>query len=58
MRRLIQVITASVSQSGIVVTDDRLAQAERLQRMSYEDVVRHLVVYGTPEAVVDRLRQL
>ncbi len=58
MRRLIQVITASAMQSGIGTNDNRLLQAERLKSMSYEDVVQNMVIYGTPEMVVDRLRQL
>lgn len=58
MQRFVRVITESASQSGISATDDRLAQAERLRHMSYEDMVHNLVIYGTPEAVVDRLHQL
>jgi alkanesulfonate monooxygenase SsuD/methylene tetrahydromethanopterin reductase-like flavin-dependent oxidoreductase (luciferase family) len=46
------------SASRIGTTGDWRAQAERVRRMSYEDWLRDKVVYGTPEAVVDRLRQL
>ena len=35
-----------------------MAQARRLEAMSYEDVLANTVVYGTPESVVDRVRQL
>ena len=58
MQRLIRVITDSVGQSGITVGDDRAAQAERLQAMTYEDVLANTVVYGTPESVVERLQEL
>jgi alkanesulfonate monooxygenase SsuD/methylene tetrahydromethanopterin reductase-like flavin-dependent oxidoreductase (luciferase family) len=58
MRRLINVITQSANQSGISANDDRMAQARRLEAMSYEDVLANTVVYGTPESVVDRVRQL
>jgi alkanesulfonate monooxygenase SsuD/methylene tetrahydromethanopterin reductase-like flavin-dependent oxidoreductase (luciferase family) len=34
------------------------AQAEHLQHMSYDDWLRDKVVYGTPDTVVSRLRQL
>jgi hypothetical protein len=34
------------------------AQADRLRHMGYDDWLRDKVVYGTPEAVVDRLQQL
>lgn len=56
MRRLVEVVAASATQSGI--TDDRLAQAERLGSKSYDDVLRDNVIYGTPEAVAERLHQL
>jgi alkanesulfonate monooxygenase SsuD/methylene tetrahydromethanopterin reductase-like flavin-dependent oxidoreductase (luciferase family) len=39
-------------------TGDWNAQAERLRRMGYDDWLREKVVYGVPEAVVDRLQQL
>lgn len=56
MSRLGDVI-ASTAQ-GIGVTDDRLAQAERIRGMNYDDWLRDKVVYGTPEAVADRFCQL
>ena len=34
------------------------AQSERILGISYDDWLRDKVVYGTPEAVVDRLHQL
>jgi alkanesulfonate monooxygenase SsuD/methylene tetrahydromethanopterin reductase-like flavin-dependent oxidoreductase (luciferase family) len=46
------------SASRLGTTGNWDAQAERIRRMSYEDWLRDKVVYGTPEAVVDRLRQL
>jgi alkanesulfonate monooxygenase SsuD/methylene tetrahydromethanopterin reductase-like flavin-dependent oxidoreductase (luciferase family) len=39
-------------------TGDWSAQADHLRHMSYEDWLRDKVVYGTPQAVVDRLQQL
>lgn len=39
-------------------TGDWGAQSERILGMSYDDWLRDKVVYGTPEAVVDRLHQL
>ena len=56
IQRLIDVITASATQGGI--QDDRLAQAERLKTLDYDGVLDNMVVYGTPEAVSDRLVQL
>ncbi len=34
------------------------AQAERLAAVSYDEILGEQVVYGTPDAVVDRLRML
>jgi alkanesulfonate monooxygenase SsuD/methylene tetrahydromethanopterin reductase-like flavin-dependent oxidoreductase (luciferase family) len=46
------------SASRLGTTGDWDAQAEHIRHMSYEDWLRDKVVYGTPEAVVDRLHQL
>jgi alkanesulfonate monooxygenase SsuD/methylene tetrahydromethanopterin reductase-like flavin-dependent oxidoreductase (luciferase family) len=46
------------SASRLGTTGDWSAQAEHLRHMSYEDWLREKVVYGTPEAVVERLQQL
>ena len=43
---------------GVGVTDDRLAQADRIRAMNYDDWLRDKVVYGTPEAAVERFREL
>ena len=43
---------------GVGVTDDRIAQADRIRAMDYDDWLRDKVVYGTPEAAVDRFREL
>ena len=58
MQRLINVITQSIGEAGISAGDDRAAQAERLKAMTYEDVLPSMVVYGTPESVVERLQEL
>ena len=56
MRRLVNVITRSASQEGI--SDDRMAQARRLEAMSYDDVLANTVIYGDAESVAERLGQL
>ena len=58
MQRLVNVITRSATQEGISANDDRMAQAKRINAMSYEDVLANTVIYGAPESVVERLRQL
>ena len=42
--------------SQVAVVDD--AESERIAEMTYDDWLRDKVVYGTPDRVVDRLRQL
>src|SRR5262245_43548558 len=49
-------VAGSASRAG--TTGDWGAQAERVRAMSYEEWLRDKVVYGVPEAVVDRLQQL
>jgi alkanesulfonate monooxygenase SsuD/methylene tetrahydromethanopterin reductase-like flavin-dependent oxidoreductase (luciferase family) len=47
------------SDGSTVQTDEaRTARAERLAQLTYADVLREQAVYGTPEAVVDRLLEL
>lgn len=38
--------------------DKRLARARRLEVLTYDEVLDQLVVYGTPEAVADKLLAL
>ena len=49
-------VAVSASHQG--TTGDWQAQAERILSVGYEDWLRDKVVYGTPEAVIDRLGQL
>jgi len=49
-------VARSASRRGTTGNWD--AQAEHLQHMSYDDWLRDKVVYGTPDTVVSRLRQL
>lgn len=57
-RRLAENMAASVGASGTTVSEERAERAERLAHVTYEDVLRDRVAYGTPDMVVDRLRQL
>ena len=56
VQRLTSLIAHSATLQG--VGDDRQAQAERLHKLDYDNVLKNMVVYGTPEAVADRLHQL
>ena len=48
----------AVSAAHVGTTGDWQAEAERILSMDYEDWLRDKVVYGTPEAVAERLGQL
>ena len=56
VRRLGDRVAVSASHRG--TTGDWHSQAERILSVGYEDWLRDKVVYGTPEAVVERLGQL
>ena len=51
-----QRVAGSASREG--TSGNWEAQAEHIQGMTYDDWLRDKVVYGTPEAIVDRLGQL
>ena len=56
MTGLAQRVAGSASREG--TTGDWQAESERIAKMTYDDWLRDKVVYGTPDRVVDRLRQL
>ena len=57
-RRLAENMAVSVGALGTTASEERAERAERLSRVTYEDLLRDRVAYGTPDMVVDRLRQL
>jgi alkanesulfonate monooxygenase SsuD/methylene tetrahydromethanopterin reductase-like flavin-dependent oxidoreductase (luciferase family) len=57
-RRLAENFASSVGGSGTTVSEERAERAERLANLTYDDVLRDRVAYGTPDMVVDRLSQL
>jgi alkanesulfonate monooxygenase SsuD/methylene tetrahydromethanopterin reductase-like flavin-dependent oxidoreductase (luciferase family) len=57
-RRLAENMASSVGAAGTTVSEERAERAERLSHVTYEDVLRDRVAYGTPDMVVDRLREL
>ena len=56
MGRLGEIIANTAHAVG--VTDDRTAQADRIRAMDCDDWLRDKVVYGAPEAAVERFREL
>jgi alkanesulfonate monooxygenase SsuD/methylene tetrahydromethanopterin reductase-like flavin-dependent oxidoreductase (luciferase family) len=57
-RRLAENMAASVGAAGTTAAEERAERAERLSTLTYDEVLRDRVAYGTPDMVVDRLRQL
>ena len=57
-RRLSENLAASVGTQGTTLSEERAARAERLSQVTYDEILRDRVAYGTPDMVVDRLRQL
>lgn len=53
-------ISEALKQAGGAVAPDesRLARAARLGELAYDDVLREQAIYGTPEAVADRILAL
>jgi alkanesulfonate monooxygenase SsuD/methylene tetrahydromethanopterin reductase-like flavin-dependent oxidoreductase (luciferase family) len=40
------------------VSEERTERADRLSHVTYDDLLRDRLAYGTPDMVVERLRQL
>jgi alkanesulfonate monooxygenase SsuD/methylene tetrahydromethanopterin reductase-like flavin-dependent oxidoreductase (luciferase family) len=53
-----QFFLRSIGEMLATGTTERAADGERLLRMSYDEVLQELAVYGTPDAVADRLIEL
>src|SRR5438128_4883917 len=57
-RRLAENMAASVGALGTTAAEERAERADRLSHVTYDELLRDRVAYGTPDMVVDRLRQL
>ena len=57
-RRLAENFASSVGAAGTTGSEERAERAERLSQLTYDNVLRDRVAYGTPDMVVDRLRHL
>ena len=44
--------------AGAASAEERAAQGRRLSQVTYDDLLRDRVAYGTPEAVVDRIQEI
>src|SRR5438445_8123705 len=57
-RRLAENMASTVGAAGTTASEERAERAERLSQVTYDDLLRDRVAYGTPDMVVDRLRDL
>ena len=57
-RRLADNFARSVGNEGTTTSEERAERATRLSQVSYDDLLRDRLAYGTPDMVVERLRQL
>jgi alkanesulfonate monooxygenase SsuD/methylene tetrahydromethanopterin reductase-like flavin-dependent oxidoreductase (luciferase family) len=57
-RRLAETFARSAGQMGTTGAEERTERAARLSQVTYDDLLRDRVAYGTPDMVVERLRQL
>ena len=57
-RRMAKNFALSASAAGAVVSEDRAARGERLASVSYEDLIRDRLAYGSPEGVVRQLKEI
>ncbi len=57
-RRLAESLTRSVGRAGTAADEDRARLAHELSNVTYDDLLRDWVIYGTPDEVTERLRAL
>jgi alkanesulfonate monooxygenase SsuD/methylene tetrahydromethanopterin reductase-like flavin-dependent oxidoreductase (luciferase family) len=57
-RRLSENFARSAGTAGTTASEERAERAERLARVSYDDLLRDRLAYGTPKMVAERLEQL
>jgi hypothetical protein len=57
-RRLAENFAGSAGKMGTTGAEERSERAARLSQVTYDDLLRDRVAYGTPDMVVERLSQL
>ncbi|HLF05311.1 MAG TPA: LLM class flavin-dependent oxidoreductase [Dehalococcoidia bacterium] len=57
-RRLAENFAKSARSAGTTASEDRIQRAERLADVTYDELLRDRLAYGTPDMVVERLIQL
>ena len=57
-RRMAENFTRSAASSGATPNEERMARGIRLSQVTYEDLLRDRLAYGSPDTVVEKLQQI
>ena len=57
-RRMASTFSRSARDSGTTASEERVERGQRLASVSYDELLRDRLAYGTPEMVAERLTQL
>ena len=57
-RRMAQTFASSAAGAGTTASEERAERGRRLAGVTYEDLLRDRLAYGSPETVVERLKDL
>ena len=57
-RRLSQTFASSATVAGATPSEERVERAQRLSQITYEDLLRDRLAYGSPESVVRQLKEI
>ena len=57
-RRMANTFSRSAVEAGATASEERIERGQRLSAVSYEDLLRDRLAYGTPDMVAERLAQL
>ncbi|MSQ05866.1 MAG: LLM class flavin-dependent oxidoreductase [Dehalococcoidia bacterium] len=57
-RRLAENFARTANSAGTTASEDRIGRAERLADVTYDELLQDRLAYGTPDMVVQRLRDL
>ena len=57
-RRLAQNFTQSAASAGTVASEERVARGERLSTVTYEELIRDRLAYGSPDDVARLLKEI
>ena len=57
-RRLAQSFSASASSAGATASEERVARGERLATVTYQELLRDRLAYGSPDGVISLLNEI